>query len=164
MDIKMTVKDNLTPALKRIAKRGDDLMPVMDRIENEIMKPMRTAAWGSSGLRSRSGELRNAIATWHGKYSAGITLRSKAGRDLILPKAATHMGGAKKGSFGRQRKSAFKVKGYFANGRRVKAYTKKAGVFPWGDIQARVFFPEEVALERKRSAIIAMIKEHITNA
>lgn len=164
MSVEFRVDDNLTPELKRIAERGHDFTHVMAQIENVILKPMKSLAWSSSGLHSRSGELERAIDTWHGKSSAGITLRSKAGRDLILPKAATHTGGADKGSFGKQRKSAYKVKGYSSRGRTVKAYTKRNGVFPWGDIPARKFFPEEQDLERQRPAIIAMIGEHLKHA
>lgn len=163
--VELTIKDFLSPELQRLARRCSDFSPVMAKVESVILKPLKRSAWDSSGLLSRSGELLGAIDTWHGKTSAGITIRSKRGRDLVIPKAVTHTKGAKKGKFGRKRKSEFKVKGYTARGgRMVAAYRKKTGVFPWGDIPARKFFPEQEELQRETPVVEKMIKEFLQNA
>jgi len=163
-NVTIDIKDNISPELQRLARKTQDFSRVMGRIESEILRPIRSAALGASELQSRSGELFGAVQTWSGKVSAGISLRSKSGRDLIIAKAITHTQGAKKGSFGRQRKSAYKVKGYSTGGRKVKSYTKKQGIFPWGNIPAREFFPDEGSLVGKKEGIVAMIVEDLQNA
>lgn len=164
MQFEAKVVDNMTPTLQRLLNKGHDFTPVMTRVEREIFAPLRLSSWGSSGLTSRSGELFKAVDTWHGKTSAGVTLRSDAGKDLILPKAATHTRGAKRGSFEANRAKGYRVKRYTTKGgRKVKAYLKKSYVVPWGNVPAREFFPTAAEIERQQGRIFNMIREHLSN-
>lgn len=147
MEIDIAIKDNISPELQRLVKQADDLQPVMRRVESEIIEPEAVQAWSGSGLHSRTGALRAAIVTWHGKVSAGVTLKAKGGRKdvgLIFPKAATHMYGRKK----------------FSSKQGAKSKRRS----PWGDIPARPFFAEAQDIERRRGAIITMIEEHLRHA
>lgn len=160
----MEVKDCITPTLSKMARNLDDFTPVMARVEREILKPMRLSAWAGSGLHSRTGQLLGAVTPWHGKTSAGITLKTKRGSDLILAKAATHSRGAAKGSFDRRKKKQWKVKGYTTgSGRKVRAHIKRGGVFPWADIPAREFFITKQDLENQKPRVGAMIQEYLQN-
>jgi hypothetical protein len=161
MAVELVVKDSISPELYRLAKRADTLQPVMRRVKDEILDPMVAAAWSASGLQSRSGSLLAAITAWHGRSSAGVTLKAKGGRadvGRVFAKAATHSRGAKKFSF---------KQGYYRSkkgGRKKSSILKAKRRSPWGDIPAREFFPEEEGLERKKSAIVNMIMEHLQNA
>ena len=159
--IGIEIKDHISPTLQRMAKHITNFKPVMARVENEVFKPLRITAWGRSGLRSRSGELFAAVKTWHGERSAGVTLKSDRGHDLILPKAMTQTQGAKKNAFSRRRKKQWKVKGYSRRGVKVKAHTKSKGPLPWGDIPARQFMPKDRDLEQHKAAIGRMTEEYI---
>lgn len=164
MQIEAKVVDNMTPTLQRMLKKGHDFSPVMARVEREIFAPLRLTAWSGSGLSSRSGELFRAVDTWHGKSSAGVTLRSNAGKDLILPKAATHTGGAKRGSFKANRAKGYRVKRYATKGgRKVKEYIKRSYTVPWGNVPARPFFPTAAEIERHQGKVHRMIQEHLSN-
>lgn len=159
--ISIDIKDHLSPTIQRLSKHVTNFTAVMARVEKEIFKPLRITAWGRSGLRTRSGELFAAVSTWHGKRSAGVTLKSDRGHDLILPKAATQAHGAKKNAFSRRRKKQWKVKSHIRHGIKIKAHTKSKGPLPWGDIPARPFMPDEQDLEQRKSTIGRMTEEYI---
>lgn len=164
-DIK--IDDGITKALTRLSRKGTDFTPVMARIEQQILKPIRNEAWTSSGLNLRSGQLFDAVATWHGKSSAGITLKSRPGKDLIIAKALTHTQGAAKGSFSKRGKKQWPVKGYTRRGRSglvsVKKHQKKIGPSPWGNIPARPFFPKEQQLKERQGKIVSIIQGYLSN-
>ncbi|MGV0961862.1 MAG: hypothetical protein ACOYB1_18710 [Limnohabitans sp.] len=159
--ITFEVKDMISPHLARMAKHVSNFTPVMARVEREVLKPLRLTAWGRSGLRSRSGQLFAAVETWHGKRSAGVTLKSDRGHDLILPKAMTQAHGAKKNAFSRRRKKQWKVKSYSRIGLNIRAHVKSKGPLPWGDIPARPFVPDERDLRQHQEKISQMVGGYI---
>jgi len=159
--ISVDVNDHISPSLQRMAKNISDFRPVMARVEKEIFKPLRLAHWGRSGLRSRSGELFASVETWHGKRSAGVSLKTKAGHDLVIPKAMTQSRGAKKNAFSKRRKKQWKIKSHIRRGVKISAHVKSKGPLPWGDIPARPFMPEDQDLKQHQSAIGKMVGEYI---
>ena len=123
----------------------------MRKIENEVMKPLKSRAWKGSGLKARSGELRDAIQTWHGKKSAGISIRTSPGKDLVIPKAVFHSEGAKRGQY--RNKDRYKVSRYSRRGKNVKAHTRRNAGAPWADVKARKFIPEQLGSNGKEAAV-----------
>jgi len=164
--ITINIDDKISPALARLARNATSMAPAMQKIESRILKPLRLSALGSSGITPRTGELFAAVDTWSGRVSAGITLRSKPGKDLIIPKASTMMKGAQKNSYGRRRKKQWTVKAYSrttASGTfTVQRHSKSKGPLPWGNIPARPFFPKEQQLVGRMADISAIISEHLT--
>jgi len=151
------IKDYATPALQRAMKKADDLSPVMAQIEANVLKPLRVSKWAASGLHSRSGALFSAVSTWHGKKSAGVSVKAKRGRadkGLVFAKTAIHTRGAKKGSFKqgfhRSKKSS----------RKLTWITGKKRLSPFGDIPARPFIPEDDDVGRHNGKIAELIKEY----
>jgi hypothetical protein len=130
------IDDQITPALKRMVRRTKDLSPVMRRVETEIIMPMAVKAFAASGIHSRSGELQRAIQTWHGKKSAGVSVKDH-GKTLATPKAAVLSEGRKKASYKTKKRP---VRAHRRNGRKVRRHARKS-IAPWGDIPARPFIP-----------------------
>lgn len=141
--VKLTLKDGITPELERLIKRSRNLSPAMRKIELRIMSPLKRKAWAKSGLKSRSGELRDSIKTWHGKKSAGISVHTLPGKDLVIPKAITHTRGAKRGSYTKKRE--YKVRGYRRGGVSVPEHYRRNAGTPWGNIPARPFVPDKMS-------------------
>lgn len=143
------IKDHgVSDALRKLAQRCSDLSPVMRKIEREVFEPAARSAWASSGLRSKSGELKSAITPFAGKVSSGVGLRSYKGKDLVWPKAVTHTFGRKKGS-AKPRSS------------RVRRLFLRKYQSPWGDIPARPFIPSEADVRSHGNKIINLIEEYI---
>ncbi len=156
----VTINDTVvTNELARIAELADDLTPVMNRIRGEVFSPAIAPSWALSGLHSASGELRQAITAWSGKRSAGITLRTRKGRDLVLPKAMTHTKGRSKQA--KAKKKILTIKGHSRGGRSVLGHERRNPGAPWGDIPARPFFPDDNILATAAGLIETMITEHI---
>ena len=165
MQIEAKVVDNMTPTLQRMLKKGHDFSPVMARVEREIFAPLKLTAWGRSGLHSISGELFRAVETWHGKSSAGVTLKKKKAFDLVPPKAVTHTYGRKKFS-NKQGYKRIKIRGYDkrrGEDRHAKYVFGEKRRSPWGDIPARPFFPTKRDFDLKQKIIFRMIQEHLSN-
>ena len=137
----MTLKqtDGISPAMLQVLKKTRNLKPAMRRVELLVLQPMRVTEWASSGLKSRSGELRDAVQTFSGKKSAGLAVHSKPGHDLIIPKAITHTRGAKKHEFRKRQRST--VKSYHRAGRKVRGYVRRNRGGPWGAVPKRPFIP-----------------------
>jgi len=135
----MTVKDGITPELERLIKKSRNLSPAMRKVEGLVMRPLRTRAWQSSGLHSVSGDLKKSVKTWHGKKSAGISVHTLPGKDLIIPKAVTMTDGAQRGSYTKKRK--YRVRGHRRGAAAVKTYQRRNPGSPWGDIKSRPFIP-----------------------
>jgi hypothetical protein len=155
------IKDNVTAGLLKKAKKAGDLSPVMRSFARDVLSPLKGQSWRSSGLHEKSGELRDAVQVWSGKRSAGITLRTEPGHDLIIAKATTHQSGARKDSFRNQKKLAYRVKGYTTRGgRNVKGYAKRRVVSPWGNIPKRQFFPLEGAIEKDRLILSQLLQRY----
>jgi len=140
--------DGVVDALRRLAKRSEDLSPIMRKIEQEVFAPEAEAAWAASGLHSKSGELKSAITPFAGKVSSGVGLRSYKGRDLVWPKAVTHTFGRKKGS---NKPGRSRVRRMF-----LRKYQT-----PWGDIPARPFIPSESDIRARSGRIMKLIEEYI---
>jgi hypothetical protein len=155
----ITLTDTATAQLDRLGGRMADLSPVMRRIEREMFAPSIGPAWAKSGLKSRSGELRKAATAWHGKVSAGVTLRTRKGRDLVLAKASTHLQGRKKQAF--KKKDFIKVAGHTRMGRPVQPFSRKNPGSPWGRISKRPFFPVESQFAIQLATIKNMIATYI---
>jgi hypothetical protein len=154
---------NLEMSLDQLGRRSQDFSAVFARVEDEILKPMRRAAWVASGLHSITGELEGAVAPWHGKVSAGITLKRKKDYDLVPPKAVTHTFGRKKFS-NKQGYERTRVKRYDrrrGEDRHAEYSYRKRKRSPWGDIPARPFFPEAQVLAAHKTRVLAMIEEYL---
>ncbi len=104
-----------------------DFSPVTKKVESRFLRSARRRGWGTSGLKSRSGELFRAVTTFSGKRSAGIGIRTDKGKDLVLPKTIVHTYGKRKHSNPVHKKGR-------KSGRRS----------PWGDIPARPFIPTKL--------------------
>lgn len=144
--------------LDRLVKKSRNLTPVMRSIEDRVMVPLRLGSWSRSGLHEKSGELKRSIQTFHGKKSAGVSVHTVPGHDLIIPKAITQTRGAKKHAFRRYSRS--KIRSHTRSGRRISAYTRSNQGAPWGTIKARPFIP--VKLRRAdRVKIIKILEEHL---
>ncbi len=137
--ISMSVNDALSPALRKTVKKTRNLSQVMRKVEQLIMKPLKSMAWQKSGLESRSGELEGAVQTWHGKKSAGVSVHTSPGRDLVIPKATMHTEGAKKGKY--RRKQRYRVKTHSRRGKNVRRHERRNAGSPWGNVEARGFIP-----------------------
>lgn len=156
--VSLTVKDGITPELERLIKKSRNMTRPMRKVELLVMRPLRARAWAKSGLKSDSGELEKSVKTWHGKKSAGVSVHTLPGKDLIIPKAVTHTEGRRRGSATRKRQYA--VRGHTRRGRRVSPHMRRNAGAPWGDIKARPFIPV-----RLRGAeimqITRIIKDHL---
>jgi hypothetical protein len=136
--MKLTTSYRIWPTFESIAKRAEDLSPVMSNIKTFMVAPRAARAWLTSGLQSQSGELRDAITTWSGKVSAGVTLRTKKGRDLVLPKGQVHTYGKKKQA--KVKKKQVRVRAHSRAGVNIGEHMRTNPGSPWGDIPARPFF------------------------
>lgn len=154
------MKETATPELQRLLKRAGDLSPGLKKVEDGVLRPLKRRAWSGSGIRSRSGELKESVVTFHGKRSAGISVHTVPGKDLIIPKAHTLTKGAKRHQF-RVKKPPL-VRAYRRLGRLVAPHRRFMIGTPFGDVKARPFVPKrlEPADERKAAEII---KEHMTD-
>ena len=160
----MTMKGDIAIELEldRIADRARDFSPVMERIRDKVFAPAIGPAWASSGLHELTGELRDATTAWSGKRSAGVTLRTSKGKDLVLPKAATHTNGRAKQA--KVRKKTVRIKAHTRGGKSVGGYERKNLGGPWGDIPARPFFPADEVFTREESKMKTMIEEYLCAA
>lgn len=149
--VSLDIRDGVTPAMLKLLKKTRDLTPAMREIDYRIMKPLKSKAWAASGLKSRSGELRDAVTTWHGKKSAGVSVRSSAGKDLIIPKAVLQSEGAKKHQHTKKR--SYRVRAHDRAGRKVGQHTRRNAGAPWGDVKARPFIPTRLGPGETQSAI-----------
>lgn len=158
MTIKVTYK--VRHDLEQILAKAEDISPVMQKVRLTLLAPKAKAAWQKSGLKSRTGQLEQAITPWSGKRSTGVTLRTKRGRDLVLPKASIHMSGAKKQKW--KKKQTGKVKAHKRGWSSVSEYERRNPGSPWGDIKARPFFLKRNALSAaEQTTIAAMVERHI---
>lgn len=153
--IEMKTLDEISPELGKLAKALRNMRPAMKRIEREVFVPMVVTSWLRGGLRSRTGELRKSITPWSGKTSAGVSVRTKRGRDLVLPKAFTFLEGRRAKQF--KKKDTYKVK------RGGTTFDRKNAGSPWGAIPRRPFFPESADLrgktDRIKNIIAAFLRE-----
>lgn len=149
-ELTLDLRDELRPELRKLAKKTRNLRPAMRKIEALVMKPLKERKWRASGLESHSGELEEAVQTWHGKKSAGVAIRKPRGRNLVLAKASRHMEGSKKHQF--RKRSRTKVNKYTREGRRVRSYSRKNVGAPWGLVQARPFLPSRLSAASVRQA------------
>lgn len=156
--VKVDLRDGISPELQRLLKKSRNLKPAMKKIENEVMQPLKSRAWKGSGLHSRTGELRDAVQTWHGKKSAGISIRTSPGKDLVIPKAVFHSAGAKRGQY--RNKDRYKVRSYSRRGRNVRAHSRRNGGAPWGNVKARRFIPEALGAVGVKRAV-KILEEYI---
>jgi hypothetical protein len=138
--VSLTVEDGISPVLEKLIRKTRDLTPAMKEVELLVMRPLKYKAWRESGLTSRSGELEDSVQTWHGKKSAGISVKTLPGKDLVIPKAVTQMSGRKSGSATRKRH--YRVRKYNRGAVAVGSYTRTSSGSPWGDIPARPFIPQ----------------------
>lgn len=141
-EITIDVRDYMTPAMQELAKKARNLSPAMKKIDQQVMTPLKSRAWAGSGLHSQSGELEEAVQTWHGKKSAGVALHTPAGRTLVTPKAVIHTEGAKAGKF--VKKARRPVRAHKRGAVRVSRYTRSNYGAPRGDIPAREFIPDSL--------------------
>lgn len=144
----LTIRDGISPALLKLVKRSRNLKGAMADIERQVLAPKKAAAWQRSGLKSDSGELEDSVTLWHGKKSAGVTVKSKPGHDKVIPKATLHVQGARKGHYVKH--SRIRVKSHTRSGRRVSGYTRKNIGSPWGNVPARDFLPRSFSFADKR--------------
>lgn len=156
--VSLSVRDGISPELQRLLKKSRNLSPAMKKIENQVMKPLKVKAWQGSGLKSRSGELRDAVETWHGKKSSGISIRTTPGKDLVIPKAVFHTDGAKRGQY--NNKDRYKVSKHSRRGRNVRKHTRRNAGAPWADVPARKFIPEELG-STGTTAAVKILEEHL---
>lgn len=154
----LDIRDGITPAMKRKLKRTRDMSSAMRKIETTVIRPLRSRAWSGSGLESQSGELKDSVTTFHGKKSAGLSVRSKAGHDLIIPKAVTHLRGAKRYAF--RKKSRARVKSHHRDGAKVRSYSRRNPGSPWGRIKKRGFLPTKFSTA-DIARITQTLKEYI---
>lgn len=153
----VTVNENVTKKLRRLLRIARNLAPAMRQIERRILMTPIYGAWQRSGLRARSHELRRAVQAWSGKRSAGVSLRSKRGRDLVLPKAFTHTFGAHKQQWhGRGANRAS-----YAVTRGGTTFRRRNPGSPWGAIPARPFFPDRARYEAQRDRMADIITSYI---
>jgi len=165
LSLHVSVRDSATPELQALLKKAKNLRPVFRQVEKNIMAPLAMTAWGRSGLKSQTGELKGAITPWAGRYSVGVTLRQKKGADLIAAKGHTHMKGRKKGKGYKNRGLPRKtiVRSYLRQGHPVKKYARLTQP-PWGDIPSRPFFVTKADVAAQMSKINQMLLEYLTNA
>lgn len=149
----VTTIDSIDPALGKITDGLENMTPAMSRIESSVFKPLAISSWASSGITSRTGELKQAITPWSGKRSAGVSLRTRKGRDLVLPKAHTFMKGCKGREF--KRKDEYKVT------RNSKIFMRKNLGSPWGAIKKRRFFPTKSLLISQMDRIEQIISRYL---
>lgn len=157
MSAKITVKNDATKRLRKLLRVARNLAPAMRQIERRVLMVPIAGAWQRSGLRARSHELRKAVQAWSGRRSAGLSLRSKRGRDLVLPKAYTHTFGAHKQQWhgkGKNRAS-YKVT------RGGSTFDRKNPGSPWGAIPARPFFPDTGRFTAQRDRMGEIITRFI---
>ena len=150
----VTVKNGITPELEQLAAQAEDMSPAMRKIERRLLAPSIYPAWSRSGLRQKTGELRKAVAGWHGKKSAGITLKTRPGKDLVLPKAHMHMSGKEKHQH--KKKDDYKLRS-----KKGKTFKRKNLGAPWGNVQARPFLPEANRLRAHQDKMAELIKKYL---
>ena len=158
MSAKITVKNDATKRLRKLLRVARNLAPAMRQIERRVLMVPIAGAWQRSGLRARSHELRKAVQAWSGRRSAGLSLRSKRGRDLVLPKAYTHTFGAHKQQW--HGKGAFKSE-YPVFRKSGRAFMRKNPGSPWGAIPARPFFPDTGRFTAQRDRMGEIITKFI---
>lgn len=155
--ISLDMRDSMTPELQKLVKRARNLSPAMRQVEGQVMGHLKRKAWAGSGLKSRSGELYGAIEVWHGKKSAGVAVHKPPGRNLVLPKAVTHMEGRDKHQFRlkpRRKVSAHYRKHHRSGKRhRVSEHMRRNLGGPRGDIPARRFLPDGFSVSDERKIV-----------
>lgn len=145
------IKDGITPELRRLLKKSGDLTPALKDIEHQVMRPLKLRAWDASGIRSRTGELKDSVVTFHGKRSAGVSVHTSPGKDLIIPKAHTLSKGVQRHQY-RIRKTPL-VRAYRRLGKMIAPHKRIIIGAPFGDIQARPFVPERLGPNDERKAV-----------
>lgn len=155
----LTVNDGISPVLLRLVKKSRDMSPVMRQVKTGVILPKKLEAWQKSGLVSRTGELEDAVELWHGKKSAGVSVKSTPGHDLVIPKAVFHTSGARKHQY--KKKGRVRVARHSRAGRRVRSYSRKNHGSPWGAVKARKFLPTSFStVDKKR--IEALLRRHLS--
>ncbi|SHO52853.1 hypothetical protein [Desulfopila aestuarii] len=156
--VSIDIRDGISPELHRLLKKSRNLSPAMRKIEETVMKPLKRRAWQKSGLRADTGELRDAVETWHGKKSAGISVHTSPGKDLVIPKATLQTQGAKRGQY--RGKDRYRVRQHTRGGRTIKAHTRRNTGSPWGNVKARKFIPTDLGTAGTEAAI-RILEEYI---
>lgn len=154
----LDVRDGVSPAMLKLLKKSRNMKKAMQQIETRVIKPMAEVEWSTSGLKSRSGELKHSVVTFSGKKSAGLSVHTSPGHDLIIPKAVTHTRGAKRHEF--RRKQRITVKRYSRKGRTVSGHARRNRGAPWGKIPVRRFIPTKFnAIQTAR--VVKILKDYI---
>ena len=153
--MKITMKfDDIDPVIEVVSKKLLNLRPVMRRIAEEELAPLIEPAWDSSGLVSRSGELKKAVVPWVRIRSAGIRLKTQKKNDLILSKAVAMQRGSK--AHAHKKSDTYRVKS-----RRGKVFSRKNLGSPWGAVKSRVFIPQKEQLYARKANIERIINDYL---
>lgn len=156
--VTLTADDGISADLSRRIKRARDMRPAMKEVERQVMQPLRASAWKSSGLKSRSGELKKSVVTFAGKKSAGISVHTTPGHDLVIPKAVTLSEGRRRREHRKRDRTA--VKSHTRKGRRISGYVRRNVGSPWGNIKARPFIPDRFS-GAETSKITAILTRYL---
>ncbi len=166
MAVGIRVADGVTPELRAALKRSKNLSVPMEKIKKRVLNPAIAPAWSRSGLKAHSGKLKRAVRAWHGRKSAGISLKRGAekGKDGSPPRLIMRgymlSHGAKKGRYVRKKK--IKVREHVRRGAQVvKSHRRLNPGSPWGDVKPYPFFPADRAILARKKRITRILVDHI---
>lgn len=151
-NIIITAQDHISPNLARIAQALRDMRPAMTRVKQEIFRPLAAASQAQAPFKT--GELRQAITPWSGKFSAGISIRR---RGLVIPKAALLLKGSAAHKFKKRAK-------YRVRSRKGNIFERRNVGSPWGRVRRRRFFPARNELMGQTPRIEQIIAEYLRTA
>lgn len=148
----ITALDHMSPNLAHLAQALHDMRPALKRIEREIFRPLAETARAQAPFRT--GELRQAITPWSGKFSAGLSIRR---RGLVIPKAALLLKGSAAHKFKKRAK-------YRVRSRKGNVFERRNTGSPWGRVRRRRFFPTRNELMGQVPRIEQIISAYLRTA
>lgn len=156
--VTLSISDGISPEMDMLLKKTRNLKKAMKQVEQRVFNPLRRKAWARSGLQSQSGELKNSVEAWSGKKSAGVSVHSNAGSDLVIPKGLTHMRGARRHEFKKRNRAT--VKSHGRAGQSVRSHQRRNTGSPWGDVKKRQFIPQRLSGSDTQK-IVKILMDHI---